>query len=139
MTPLPAPIAPLAPIYGEAPELQGLINVVCDAKDWTTRVDRLDRALFDFVVSAIASDSGVEETLSRVAVGVTCALEVLGEHAVDGAEVALIYSLSTHREWHDPALALLPQDLDPLLATRSGLCLIINSQSRSACESQAAT
>jgi hypothetical protein len=124
MAPLPAPLAPLAPRFGDAPDLSYLIETFRDAPNWPARIEQLDRILWNGSVGAIASGAAAETVLSTAIVGVTVGLAQLAEREIATADAALVYSLSTHREWRDAAYALLPADLEPLLATRPGVKLI---------------
>jgi hypothetical protein len=120
MTQLPA--APLAARFGDAPDLAYLAEVIRDAPDWPARIELLDRILFNGSVTAIASGAAAETILSTAIAGVTVGLEQLGERTIDSTDAALVYSLTTHKEWRDAAYALLPADL--YTAIRPGLLLI---------------
>jgi hypothetical protein len=123
MTPLPTPIAPIAPRFGDAPDLAYLVEVIRDAPD-PARIELLDRILFNGSVTAIANGAPADSILSTAICGITCGLERLGEHTIDSTDAALVYSMSTHREWREAAYPLLPRDLYSLAASRPGLLLI---------------
>jgi hypothetical protein len=116
MTQLPAPIAPLAARFGDAPELQGLISPIVNASDWPDRIAALDRVLTDGAAAAMAKGDAPEVILSTVYVGVTTGLELLAERTIDGPEAAFVYAISAHRGWRDAARECIsPPEFDGLL------------------------
>jgi hypothetical protein len=123
MTRLPTPAVPLTPKFGNANELSYLIERIRDAPDWSARIEKLDRILFNGSVQAIANGATAETIMSTAIVGITVGLEQqLGECKIESAAAALVYSIATHKR--DAAYQLLPADVNALAACRPGLLLI---------------